>query len=380
MMRPDSIEFDARPTATAPPRPHSPALDVTGLQVTFDTPSGPVHAVRGLDIAVRAGETLAIVGESGSGKSTAVLGMLGLLSRHASVEVDEVSFEGTPLPRTGRRGLDSLLGRRIGVVFQDPQSSLNPTMRVGAQIGEALEVHDMLSRREIRRRVLAALDEVAVPDPQRCAAAYPHQLSGGMRQRVMIAMATIVEPSLLIADEPTTALDVTIQSQIVDVLRELQRRHGTAIIFISHDLSLVSGFADHTMVMYAGQAVERNTTERIVNAPQHPYTKALIAAVPNIDGGALQPILGSPPNPRRLPDGCAFGPRCPSVADACTTAPELVLVGDGGDALGVRCWHPTGAAPRSQPTRHVEPIELRIPGLRTSESQTPGRDEEADRV
>jgi oligopeptide/dipeptide ABC transporter ATP-binding protein len=360
--RPARLDFDASPTSTTPPPRHTPALEVNGLHVTFNTPSGPVAAVRGIDLAVSAGETLAIVGESGSGKSTAVLGMLGLLSRHADVDVADVAFEGVPLATHGRRGLGGLLGRRIGVVFQDPQSSLNPTMRVGAQIGEALEVHDRLSRQDIRRRVLQALDEVAVPDPERCARSYPHQLSGGMRQRVMIAVATIVEPALLVADEPTTALDVTVQSQIVDVLRGLQERHGTAIIFISHDLSLVSGFADQTMVMYAGQVVERNVTERIVNAPQHPYTRALIAAVPNIEGGALQPIVGTPPNPRQLPDGCAFGPRCPRVADTCSTVPDYV-VADGG-VQAVRCWHPGDERPDA-----AEPVVIRPPHEREEASR-----------
>lgn len=334
--------LDGSPTSSMAPPRHAPVVDVSGLHVTFSTPSGPTPAVRGVDLSVAAGETLAIVGESGSGKSTAVLGMLGLLHpRRSQVRMDALSFEGRELPADGSTGLSPMLGRRIGVIFQDPQSSLNPTMRVGAQIGEALAVHDQLSRAEIRRRVLDALDEVAVPDPVRCAAAYPHQLSGGMRQRVMIAMATIVEPSLIVADEPTTALDVTIQSQIVDLLLERQRTHGTAIVFITHDLSLVSGFADRTMVMYAGQVVEHDTTERVVSAPSHPYTRALIDAVPTLDSLTLEPIAGTPPNPRALPPGCAFAPRCPDVADRCATPPELVPVAapvGRTPVAAVRCW------------------------------------------
>ena len=324
-------------------------LEVTGLQVAFNTASGPVPAVRGVDLTVRSGETVALVGESGSGKSTSVLGMLGLVPRSALVTAEALCFEGqSSLDPRSRPLLRNQLGRGIGVVFQDPQSSLNPTMRVGAQIGETLSVHQRLSKAESRQRVLAALDEVAVPDPERCFKAYPHELSGGMRQRVMIAMATIMKPSLLIADEPTTALDVTIQAQIVDLLLDLQRTHGTAIVFITHDLSLVSGFADRTMVMYAGQVVEHNRTDEVVDKPRHPYTRALIASVPTLDSVDLQPISGRPPNPRALPEGCAFAPRCPLAHDACEAPPALATRPTDGltdglteEPLGipaVRCW------------------------------------------
>lgn len=313
-------------------------LDVRGLEVTFATNSGKVPAVRDVDISVARGETIAVVGESGSGKSTSMLGLLGLFRGDvASVRTRSITFAGRDMAVEGRRNrLNHLLGREIGVIFQDPQSSLNPTARIGRQIGEVLRVHHRLGRAETRRRVLEALDEVGIPDPGWCARAFPHELSGGMRQRAMIAMATIGEPSLLVADEPTTALDVTLQSQIVDLLIDLQRRHGMAIVFITHDLSLVSGFAERTMVMYAGQVVEAGPTEQVVNNPTHPYSRALVRSVPTLDGNPLAPIAGRPPDPRALPEGCAFSPRCDHASDRCSShEPPIVQLGMTRRA---RCW------------------------------------------
>ncbi|MGY6500700.1 MAG: ABC transporter ATP-binding protein [Acidimicrobiales bacterium] len=318
------------------PADSTPVLEVEGLAVTFRSETDVVPAVRGVDLCVGAGETLALVGESGSGKSTSVLAMLGLIRADlAEVHADSVRFEGRTMSVRGRDALRTLLGRRIGVIFQDPQSSLNPTMRIGAQVTETLRVHEGLSRRVARTRAVEALDEVGVPDPEWCASAYPHQLSGGMRQRVMIAMATVGNPALLIADEPTTALDVTLQAQIVDLLLERQRTHGTAIVFITHDLSLVSGFADRTQVMYAGQVVEHNDGNAVVTDPVHPYTRALVQSVPTIGGDPVRPIPGRPPDPRQLPDGCAFSPRCAHSSDRCGTAPDLIVLPSG---VASRCW------------------------------------------
>ena len=323
---------------------HSPArqdgriLDVEELNVIFRTSTGPLHAVRGIGFEVAAGETVGLVGESGSGKSATVLGMLGLFhTQDAKIEANRLDFESESLLGPNRRArLKELLGLRIGIIFQDPQSSLNPTMRIGRQIGEALALHRGLSRQETRGRVLEALDEVGIPDPEWCARSYPHELSGGMRQRAMIAMATIGDPALLIADEPTTALDVTLQAQVIDLLGQMQRSHGSGILFITHDLALVSEFADRILVMYAGRIVESGSTETVINSPSHPYTRALISSVPVIDGPDVEPIAGRPPDPRALPSGCPFHPRCPDVEPRCQDAePPVFRV---SPQHGSRCW------------------------------------------
>ena len=258
----------------SPDRETDRILEVDELNVTFRTSAGPLHAVRGITFEVAAGETVGLVGESGSGKSATVLGMLGLFhTQDATIQAGRLDFESVSLLGPNRRSrLKDLLGWRIGVIFQDPQSSLNPTMRIGRQIGEGLALHQGLSRLQTRTSVLAALDEVGIPDPEWCASAYPHELSGGMRQRAMIAMATIGDPALLIADEPTTALDVTLQAQVIDLLGQMQREHGSGILFITHDLALVSEFADRILVMYAGRIVESGSTETVINSPSHPYT------------------------------------------------------------------------------------------------------------
>ena len=313
-------------------------LDVDELNVTFRTSTGPLHAVRGIGFEVGAGETVGLVGESGSGKSATVLGMLGLFhTQDAVVRADRLDFESVSLLGSNRRSqLKDLLGLRIGIIFQDPQSSLNPTMRIGRQIGEGLALHRGLARSETRARVLEALDEVGIGDPEWCASAYPHELSGGMRQRAMIAMATIGDPALLIADEPTTALDVTLQAQVIDLLGQMQRSHGSGILFITHDLALVSEFADRILVMYAGRIVESGSTETVIKSPSHPYTRALISSVPVIDGPDVEPIAGRPPDPRDLPSGCPFHPRCPLAEPRCTEAePPMFRV---SSRHGSRCW------------------------------------------
>ena len=319
-------------------------LRVQGLRVAFRTSAGLLQAVRGVDFEVGVGETVALVGESGSGKSASVLGMLGLFHPDSAlVRADNLEFEDAAIVDSGLSTLRSLLGRRIGVVFQDPQSSLNPTMRVGRQIGEVIRLHEHRSRSEVKARVLTVLEEVGIPDPPGCARAYPHQLSGGMRQRAMIAMATIARPSLLIADEPTTALDVTLQAQVIDVLREMQRLHGSGILFVTHDLSLVSEFADRIIVMYAGRIVESGRAAVVVDRPSHPYARALIASVPTIDGRVVQPIRGRPPDPHALPSGCAFHPRCGYADDRCAKlAPPMFRLANGSET---RCWLAEGDDP-----------------------------------
>ena len=319
-------------------------LRVQGLQVAFRTSAGLLQAVRGVDFEVGVGETVALVGESGSGKSASVLGMLGLFHpESALVRAERLEFEDAAIVDADRSTLRSLLGRRIGVVFQDPQSSLNPTMRVGRQIGEVIRLHEHRSGSDVKAKVLRVLEEVGIPDPPGCARAYPHQLSGGMRQRAMIAMATIASPSLLIADEPTTALDVTLQAQIIDLLREMQCAHGSGILFVTHDLSLVSEFADRIIVMYAGRIVESGRAAAVVDRPSHPYTRALMASVPTIEGRVVQPIRGRPPDPRALPSGCAFHPRCEYADDRCAKlAPPRFKLANGSET---RCWLAEGADP-----------------------------------
>jgi oligopeptide/dipeptide ABC transporter ATP-binding protein len=309
-------------------------LDVRHLEVSFLGETHATRVVRGIDLAVRAGETVALVGESGSGKSASVLGLLGLLPAGAA-RVEARSVEFTIDGRVVDTPAD-YLGSQIGVVFQDPQSCLNPTMRIGKQIGEVLRRHRKLDRRQITARVLASLDDVGIPDPVKCADSYPHQLSGGMRQRVMIAMATISRPALLVADEPTTALDTTLQSQIIDTILERQRSDGAGLLFITHDLALVSGFADRILVMYAGEVVETGPASEVINHPAHPYTRALLASVPMIEGEAVRPIRGNPPVAGMIPAGCPFHPRCDRAEERCRTdPPPRVPVGGRRAAL---CW------------------------------------------
>ncbi len=287
-------------------------LAVEDLTVTIGTRRGPARAVAGVDWSVRAGETLALVGESGSGKSMSVLAATGLAPRSARVtgRVHLLGTELTGLPGEDRR---RMRGRHVGFVFQDPMTSLNPVLTVGRQVTEAGEEHLGLTRRAARARAVELLDLVGIPSPAERVDAYPHQFSGGMRQRVVIAMALACEPDLLIADEPTTALDVTTQAQIVELVADLQRRLGTAVVWITHDLGVVAGIADTVAVMYAGRILEQGPVDAVFTNPSHPYTTALLAARPDPDGGGdeLVTIQGSPPSPLDLPAGCAFWPRCP---------------------------------------------------------------------
>ncbi|AYF27696.1 MULTISPECIES: ABC transporter ATP-binding protein [Micromonospora] len=311
---------------------HSTVLSVDDLTVTVGTRRGPVRAVAGVSWQVRPGETFALVGESGSGKSMTLLAATGLAPRAATVtgRVRLLDTELTALPDDRRR---KVRGRHVGFVFQDPMTSLNPVLPVGRQVTEAAEEHLGLTRRAARDRAVELLDLVGIPSAARRVDAYPHQFSGGMRQRVAIAMALACEPDLLIADEPTTALDVTTQAQIIELVADLQARLGTAVVWVTHDLGVVAGIADTVAVMYGGRIVEQGPVDAVFDTPTHPYTRALLAARPDPSrrGEDLVAIPGSPPSPLDLPPGCAFWPRCPVRADPrCEhELPPLTPVGDG---------------------------------------------------
>jgi oligopeptide transport system ATP-binding protein len=312
-------------------------LEVERLSVRFACGDGPpVDAVDDLSFVLDSGSTLGIVGESGSGKSQTVLALIGLLAANAHV-TGAARFEGRDLLTLDERALNRLRGNRIGMVFQDPMTSLNPFLTVEQQLVEPLLLHRRMSRREARRRSIEALKRVHLSDAARRIGMYPHEFSGGMRQRVMIAMALITEPRLLIADEPTTALDVTVQAQIVDLLRELNRERGTAMILITHDMGVAAGLCDEVMVMYAGRTVEHASASQLFATPTHPYTVGLMNALPRLDddgGRPLVAIAGQPPMPGEGRAGCAFAKRCPHAAEHCmTTRPPLESRADASGAL-----------------------------------------------
>jgi oligopeptide/dipeptide ABC transporter ATP-binding protein len=320
-------------------RQPDPLLRVRNLKVEFATDDGIVTAVDDVSLDVEAGEVVGVVGESGSGKSVTALTILGLTAGPATRIGGEVLYHGRSLLGLKERELQRLRGKEIAMIFQDPMTSLNPVYRIGDQIVETIVIHEHVSHAVARRRAIELLGEVGIPNPETRVDAYPHQLSGGMRQRAMIAMALSCNPSILIADEPTTALDVTIQAQILDLIGRLQESFGSAVVLITHDLGVVADIADHVTVMYAGRVVESATTAEIFNDPQHPYTWGLLASIPRIDRPKtkrLQPIKGLPPSLSDLPAGCTFAPRCPHVFDACSVEPELVARGAPGHLD--RCW------------------------------------------
>jgi peptide/nickel transport system ATP-binding protein len=293
-----------------------PLLRVEDLRVHFDTPDGVVRAVDGVSYELERGRVLGIVGESGSGKTVASLAIMGLLGSERSHVSGRVLLGGRDLLALGDEQMRAIRGNEIAMVFQDPLSALHPFHRVGAQLGEAIRAHRDVSRREARTRTVQLLETVGIPDACRRADSYPHELSGGMRQRAMIAMALANEPAVLVADEPTTALDATVQAQILDLLARLKDDLGMAVVIITHDLGIVAEAAEEVAVMYAGRIVERGPVERIFAAPEHPYTWGLLRSVPRLDtprGEDLVPIPGRPPSLAGLPDGCAFAPRCPYV-------------------------------------------------------------------
>jgi peptide/nickel transport system ATP-binding protein len=298
----------------------TPLLTVRDLEVTFVTARGRLEAIRGVDLTVRSGETLGLVGESGCGKSVTMLAVMGLLPPSVQVR-GSIRFAGAELAGRPQKELARLRGARIGMIFQDPMTALNPVLTIGAQIAEAIRIHDAgVSAREAAARAVDMLKLVAIPFPERRALQYPHELSGGMRQRAMIAMAMANEPELLIADEPTTALDVTVQAQIIELLRRLQATHRMGLVLISHDLGIVAGTADRVAIMYAGRIVERGAVEDIFDRPRHPYTRGLLASLPKIDNqtARLMAIDGAPPSLAARPPGCAFHPRCRHAVDLCS--------------------------------------------------------------
>jgi len=295
-----------------------PLLDVRNLSVSFATRRGALRAVDGIDIAVDADEVLAIVGESGSGKSVALLAVMGLLPWTATVTADRMSFADRDLQHLTARERRRIVGRDMAMIFQEPMSSLNPCFTVGFQIGEVLRTHLGMNRAQRSARVMELLEQVGIPDPQRRVSAFPHQLSGGMSQRVMIAMALACKPKLLIADEPTTALDVTIQAQILDLLVTLKRENHMALVLITHDMGVVAETADRVIVQYAGQQVEANSTRALFAHPHHPYTAGLLAALPErATGRRLPAIPGVVPGLLDRPAGCLFSPRCTHATSLC---------------------------------------------------------------
>ncbi|MDO5629030.1 MAG: ABC transporter ATP-binding protein [Mobilicoccus sp.] len=316
-----------------------PILSVRDLNVHFATEAGPVHSVRGIDFDVHPGRVLGIVGESGSGKSVTSLAIMGLLADNARVE-GSITLNGDELLGKTDKQMSRIRGRDIGMVFQDPLSSLTPVFTVGDQIIEALRAHGNISKKAGRARAIELLDVVGIPSPKTRVDSYPHEFSGGMRQRAVIAIAIANNPRVIIADEPTTALDVTIQAQILDVLKVAQHETGAGIIMITHDLGVVAGLADDVMVMYAGRPVEKGPVDAVYGQPLMPYTVGLLGSIPRVDSGekkSLVPIEGSPPNLLHEPTGCPFAPRCPIAADACLDGePPLQGVEPGHDAACIR--------------------------------------------
>jgi len=318
-----------------------PVLEVTDLQVEFATHDGAVRAVNGVSLAVDRGETLAIVGESGSGKSVTALSIMGLVEKPGTITAGSICFEGTSLRELPERSYQRLRGGDLAMIFQDPLSSLNPAFRVGDQIAEALLRHSYEKKAAARRQAAHLLDLVGIPQAGERARDYPHQFSGGMRQRAMIAMAIANKPKVLIADEPTTALDVTIQAQVLEVLRAAQAETDAAMLLITHDLGIVAGMADRVVVMYAGRVVEEGTLDEIFYRSRHPYTLGLLGSLPRLGSDrreALATIPGTPPSLLRLPVGCALAPRCAYVQARCREErPELVPV-DGSVGHRSACW------------------------------------------
>ncbi len=300
-----------------------PVLSLRDLRVSFRTPNGPVQAVRGVDLDVGAGELVGIVGESGSGKSVTFLGVMGLLPRTATI-TGSATVGGTQLIGAKSAVLRGVRGKRVAMVFQDPLSALNPVQRIGEQVVEMIVTHNECSKDEARTKAVELLDIVGIPQPKARARQYPHEFSGGMRQRVMIAMAIANDPEVLIADEPTTALDVTVQAQILEVIQRIQRDMSTAVVLITHDLGVIARVAERVQVMYAGRAVERADVNSLFDHPTHPYTVGLLHSLPRLGQERLLPIPGSPPNMLRPPSGCAFRARCEHAAPVCEgDIPEL---------------------------------------------------------
>ncbi len=319
----------------------APVLQIEQLRVEFATPDGTVAAVNDFSLLVNAGECVGVVGESGAGKSQSFLAIMGLLAGNATVR-GRARLEGQDLLGAQSANAAALRGARIAMIFQDPMTSLTPHLKIGDQIAESLVCHRALSWAQARLRALDLLRRVQVTDPERRLTEYPHELSGGMRQRVMIAIALACDPVMLIADEPTTALDVTIQAQILQLLAQLKREQGMAMTLVTHDLGVIAGIADRVIVMYGGRIVESGEVHELLTQPHHPYTDALLRSMPRLDAPAHTPLVsiaGQPPNPRNLPAGCAFHPRCAQASEKCrvSTPPLRELA-----RSTVACHHPLG--------------------------------------
>jgi len=317
-----------------------PLLAVRDLAVSFETEDGSARAVDGVSLDLAAGEVLALVGESGCGKSVTALTLMGL-TRGANTRIEgSARYGDRELVDASDAELRRIRGAEMAMVFQDPMSSLNPVMRIGDQVAEQIVAHEDVGSGEARQRAVELLGRVGIPRTEERAADYPHELSGGMRQRVMIAMALSCQPRVLIADEPTTALDVTVQAQILELIRELRDETGAGVILVTHDLGVVAEIADRVAVMYAGRIVEQGTVMEIFDDPQHPYTWGLLGAIPRLDlppRGRLPTVAGAPPSPLQKPEGCQFRPRCPHAFDRCVQTPALEHRG-GGAQQADRCW------------------------------------------
>lgn len=333
----------------------SKLLEVRDLHVSFKTYNGEVQAVRGVSFDVNKGETVAIVGESGCGKSVTSQTIMRLIPNPPGfIKKGEILFDGVDLAKADEKEMEKIRGQKIAMIFQDPMTSLNPTMTVGRQIMEGLMKHQKLSAADARTKAIELLKMVGIPSPESRLKQYPHQFSGGMRQRAMIAIALACQPALLIADEPTTALDVTIQAQIIDLMKELQKKFGSSIILITHDLGVVADIADRVVVMYAGKVVESGKLDEIFYNPRHPYTWGLMGSMPRLDLSSdqeLLPIPGAPPNLLDPPKGCPFAARCKHAMKVCTEyMPDMTEV---SDSHKVACWLEHPMAPKVEPPAAV---------------------------
>ena len=330
-----------------------PLLEVKDLHVCFQTRKGRVHAVNGVSYTLDAGRTLGIVGESGSGKSVSAMSILRLLDTNGQIEKGQILFDGIDLTALSEQQMYDIRGNKISVIFQEPMTALNPVFTIKRQLSEPFLIHQRMNKKEAEARALKMLAAVQIPSPETVLRRYPHQLSGGMRQRVMIAMALACKPKILIADEPTTALDVTIQAQILQLMRDLQKENGTAILFITHDLGVINEMADDVAVMYCGQVVEQTSKKRLfTDCPQsHPYTEGLMASIPHAEKRRLEPIPGAVPHPLELPKGCKFAPRCKYATQKCVDEEPALF--DVTPDQKIRCFYPEKEVRRSAEHRKI---------------------------